>query len=64
MNELNASLNAVEWWRMLVVGFLLGVGFTAVAIWAFSQWAQRRPYMPGPFARHDISNYRLSPPRD
>lgn len=64
MDEMSLSLNAVEWWRLLVVGFLLGLGSMAIGIWVLGKWAESRPYMPGPFARPDIENYRLSPPRD
>ena len=55
-------LNAVEWWRLLVVGFLLGAGVTCIAIWALSHWAGKRNYVPGPFAR--FGEYRMSPPTD
>ena len=61
MDALNLSLNAVEWWRLLVVGFLLGAGFTCVSIALLSLWAGARNYMPGPFARE--GDYRLTPPQ-
>lgn len=55
---MNEALNAVEWWRLLVVGFLLGMGCLAIGIWALATWAQGRPYMPGPFARPDYDVHR------
>lgn len=62
MEALNLSLNAVEWWRLLVVGFLLGVGFSCFAIAMLSLWAGARRYMPGPLARPFVKDgdYRLS----
>ena len=64
VNDINVALNAVEWWRVLVVGFLLGLACMAIGIWVLGKWAETRPYMPGPFARPDIANYRLMPPSD
>lgn len=65
MEALNISLNAVEWWRLLLVGFLLGVGFTCFAIAMLSLWAGTRRYAPGPFARPFVSgdSFRLVPPQ-
>lgn len=62
MDALNLSLNAVEWWRLLLVGFLLGVATTCFAIAMLSLWASTRRYVPGPFARPFTHGdaYRLS----
>jgi hypothetical protein len=59
-----AFLNDVEGWRLLVVGFLFGIGATLIGVWIVAQWAGARAYIPGPFARPDLEeHYRLAPPR-
>lgn len=64
MEAVNLSLNAVEWWRLVAVGFCTGACVAFIGIWAFGVWAGRRAYMPGPFARPftDGEGYRLTPP--